>query len=120
MPERILRLVPANLVSPLVITLVCLAALTFASGAQAQTNSQKLYSAKCAACHAPDGSGNTGMGKTLKVRDLRSPEVQNQSDDQLYEIIAKGKGKMPSYEKTLKSDEIKGLVRYIRSLPAKN
>ena len=34
-------------------------------------------------------------------------------------IVAKGKNKMPAYEKTLKADEIKGLVAYVRGLAAK-
>ena len=38
------------------------------------------------------------------------------SDAELSDIIAKGKNKMPSYEKTLKADDIKGLVAYIRTL----
>jgi len=40
-------------------------------------------------------------------------------DAELTEIIAKGKNKMPGYEKRLKPDEIKGQVAYIRSLALK-
>ena len=78
-----------------------------------------LYAAKCASCHAKDGSGNTAPGKSLKVRDLRSAEVQKQSDDQLFNIIAKGKGKMPKYETSLGADKCKQLVTYIRHLGGK-
>ena len=75
-----------------------------------------VYKGKCAMCHAPDGGGDTTVGKSLKVRDLRSAEVQGQTDDQLLETIAKGKGKMPAYEKTLGADKCKDLVAYIRTL----
>jgi mono/diheme cytochrome c family protein len=81
-------------------------------------DSASLYKTKCVACHAADGSGNTPAGKKLAAHDLRSAEVQKMSDADLTEIIAKGKNKMPGYEKTLKPDDIKGLVAYIRSLAA--
>lgn len=77
------------------------------------------YKAKCASCHAADGSGSTAAGKSLKVRDLRSADVQKQSDDQLYSIIANGKGKMPGYEKTLGAATCKELVAQIRHLAGK-
>ena len=74
------------------------------------------FKAKCAVCHAADGSGNTPTGKTMKVRDLRSAEVQKNTGDQLSDIISKGKGKMPAYGKSLSSDLIKQLVTHIRTL----
>jgi len=76
----------------------------------------ETYKAKCVACHGADGTGNTAAGKAMKVRDLASAEVQGQTDAQLYELIAKGKGKMPGYEKTLGADKCKELVAYIRTL----
>ena len=78
-----------------------------------------LYAAKCASCHAKDGSGNTAPGKSLKVRDLRSAEVQKEPDDELLKIITKGKGKMPGYEKSLGADKCKQLLAYIRHLGGK-
>ena len=75
-----------------------------------------LYKTKCASCHALDGSGNTAIGKSMKLRDLRSAEVQALSDAQLTEIIGKGKGKMPGYEKSVGADGVKLLVAYIRSI----
>lgn len=74
------------------------------------------YKAKCAACHGADGSGSTATGKALKCRDLRSAEVQGQSDAQLLAIITKGKGKMPGFEKTLGADSCKALLAYVRTL----
>jgi len=74
------------------------------------------YKTKCSACHGADGKGETAMGKKFGLKDLASPEVQKMSDDELTTIIADGKDKMPSYKKSLKPDEIKGLVAYIRSL----
>jgi mono/diheme cytochrome c family protein len=80
---------------------------------------KKTFDSTCAMCHGPDGAGTSAMGKTLKVRDLRSAEVQGQSDEQLFEIISKGKGKMQSYDKTLGAAKIHDVVAYIRELGKK-
>ena len=74
-----------------------------------------LYKAKCAMCHAADGSASTTVGKSLKIRDLRSAEVQSQTDDQLFGIVASGKGKMPGFEKSLGADGCKALIAHIRT-----
>ena len=74
------------------------------------------YKAKCATCHGPDGKGDTAMGKSMKVKDLGSDEVQKQSDAELTTIIEKGKKPMPAYEGKLTKEQIDGLVKYIRSL----
>ena len=52
----------------------------------------------------------------MKLKDLRSAEVQGLSDEQLLTIIAKGKGKMPGYEKSLGAETCKALVAHIRTL----
>jgi cytochrome c6 len=78
-----------------------------------------LFKAKCAACHGADGKGNTSMGKTLKVRDLTSEDVQKQTDAQLTDVTANGKGKMPAYKGKLTDDQIKQLVAFIRTLKKK-
>ncbi len=86
------------------------------SGSPAPSTAEQIYNQKCAACHATDGSGKTAIGKNLKLRDLRSKEVQAQSDKQLYDIIAKGKGSMPGYSTELSKADIQHLVAYIREL----
>jgi mono/diheme cytochrome c family protein len=87
--------------------------------AQAQTapnDGAALYKTKCAMCHGPDGAGKTPVGQKMNVRDLRSPEVQKQSDSDLSQVIGQGKGKMPAFGKTLTDDKIKLLVAHIREL----
>jgi cytochrome c6 len=83
--------------------------------ASAQTDAAKLYQGKCIACHGADGSGSA-IGKNLGAHDFHSPEVQKQSDTQLAEAIAKGRGKMPAYEKSLNPADIKALVALLRTL----
>ena len=85
----------------------------------AQDAGAALYKTKCAVCHGPDGKGETAIGKANKLRDLGSADVQKQSDDELGAIITNGKGKMPAYGKSLKPEQVKELVAYIRSLAKK-
>ena len=83
---------------------------------EAQEGGAALYKTKCAACHGADGKGETSIGKANKLRDFGSADVQQQSDADLTGIITNGKGKMPAYGKSLKPEQVKDLVSYIRSL----
>jgi mono/diheme cytochrome c family protein len=75
-----------------------------------------LYKSKCAACHGAGGKGDTPAGKKLGAMDLHSPEVAKMSDTELFDITKKGKEKMPAYDKKLTDDQIKELIKYVRSL----
>jgi mono/diheme cytochrome c family protein len=101
-------------------SLVMLAAGIFSMTAFCASSGEETFHAKCAMCHGPDGSGKTSMGRRLKMRDLRSPEVQKLTDDQLTTIITDGKSPMPAYGKSLTSADIQQLVAYIRSIAAKS
>jgi cytochrome c6 len=104
-------------VSRTVLGIAFVGALALALPAISRANSAATtYKAKCSVCHGADGKGETMMGKKFGMRSFASPEDQKMTDAQLEEIIAKGKGKMPAYEKQLKPAEIKGLVSYIREL----
>jgi cytochrome c6 len=96
--------------------LLCVAFGLLALPAHGQSGAETLYKSKCAGCHGADGKGQTAMGKANNIRDLGSADVQAQSDDAIAGIIGDGKGKMPAYGKSLKSDQIKDLVAYIRTL----
>lgn len=96
--------------------LAFVALATLSPGAAAAApDSTAAYKEKCNSCHGPDGSGATPIGKSLKAGDLRAPAIQDKTDAQLSESIAKGKGKMPAF-KALSAEEIAGLVAYVRSL----
>ena len=86
------------------------------SRAEADDKSAALYKQKCAACHGADGRGDTPAGKSTKVRSFNDPEVAKLGDEELAGVIEKGKSKMPAYGKSMKPDEIKAMVAYIRSL----
>jgi cytochrome c6 len=95
------------------ISVVC---LLVSRAVSAPASGADTYKAKCAMCHGSDGAGNTPAGQKFKVRDLRSPDVQKQSDADLTAVITNGKPPMPAYGKTLSAADIHELVAYIRSL----
>lgn len=92
------------------------AALVLPAGVRPDDKSAATYKQKCVACHGADGKGETPTGKALKVRSFASPETAKMSDEQLATVIANGKEKMPNYGASLKPDEVKALVAYIRTL----
>jgi mono/diheme cytochrome c family protein len=78
-------------------------------------DAEALYKSKCQPCHGADGKGSPA-GQKIGVKDFHSPEVAKQTDEELFTTTKQGKGKMPAYDKKLTDDQIKQLVKYIRSL----
>ncbi len=76
-----------------------------------------LYKAKCAGCHAADGTGSP-MGKKLGAKPLGGADTQKLSDADLQKAITDGKGKMPAF-KTLTAEQVKSLVAEIRAFAKK-
>lgn len=74
-----------------------------------------LYKSKCQVCHGADGKG-TAAGQKMGAKDFHSPEVAKQSDADLAKVTKEGKGKMPKYEGKLTDEQIKDLVKFIRSM----
>jgi len=99
---------------PLIFCLV-----NFSGPLWAQGDGANQFKAKCVVCHGADGSGNTAVGKSMKLRDLGSSDVQKETDQELTTIITSGKGAMPSYKDKLTADQIKQLVAFIRQLAKK-
>ena len=94
-----------------VLTIAAVLAIVFtlSLSANAQNAGETLYKSKCAMCHGPDGKKAAG-------HDLSSADVQKGSDADLAGVITNGKPpKMPAY-KSLKPEEVTGLVAYIRTL----
>ena len=96
-----------------------LCGLAVPSTMQAQSDADKIYKTNCVLCHSADGSGSSPTGKAMHAKDLRSDEVQKQSDAALSEVITKGRGKMPAFGAKIKPDDVTKLVAYIRALPNK-
>jgi mono/diheme cytochrome c family protein len=82
---------------------------------KAQSAPETLYKGKCAACHGADGAGSA-MGTKMGTHDFTTAAAQGMSDAELTDTITNGKNKMPKYGTSLKPEDIKGLVAYIRTL----
>src|SRR3954462_5305662 len=82
----------------------------------AQSGSEALFNARCVNCHGVDGKGS----KTTKMHaaDLQSKAVQQLTDDQMYDTIAKGTNHKEYPHAFLyqgmSREQIQGLVKYIR------
>jgi mono/diheme cytochrome c family protein len=78
----------------------------------------------CATCHANDGSGETGMGRSLypPAPDMRAARTQSLSDGELFSIIENGirLTGMPAWGTGTPEGERAswGLVHFIRRLPS--
>jgi mono/diheme cytochrome c family protein len=103
---------PTSTIAILVVALVVLASPLVAFG----DDGAALFKTKCAACHGADGGGQTTMGKANKLRDLGSADVQKLADDELATIVSSGRNKMPPYGKSLKPEQVKDLVAFVRTL----
>ena len=95
-------------------TIVVALLLALALPVAAFADGAATFKAKCAMCHGPDGSGQTTIGKNLKLKDLRSAEVQKLSDAELTKLLTDGKGKMPASK--LSADDIKAVIAFVRTL----
>jgi|SRR5580658_68268 cytochrome c6 len=83
--------------------------LSLPLSAHAQNASEALYKSKCAMCHGADGKKAAG-------HDFTGADFKKLSDADIAATITSGKPpKMPAY-KSLKPEEVSGLVAYIRSL----
>jgi cytochrome c6 len=90
--------------------IVLLAALLAASTASA-ADGKAIFGSKCAACHGPDGKGQTSMGKKLLVKDLT---VSKLSAAEMEAMVTSGKGKMTPFAGKLAPDEIKAVVGFVK------
>ena len=84
-------------------------------------DAKETWTKSCAKCHGATGDGQTMMGKKLKLKDYTDAKVQASFTDEaatkaIKEGVKKdGKDVMKAAE-GLSDDDIKGLVKYVRSL----
>ena len=92
----------------LVILLACGMIAICSSSAVAQ-DAAATYKAKCAMCHGADGTGNTPIGKNLKLRSFKSPEDLKATDAELAKQTKDGVGKMQGYAGKLTDAQLAAL-----------
>jgi len=80
---------------------------------------KEIYGFDCAICHGANGNGKTDLAKdmNLTLSDFTDPKTfEGKTDEQLFDLIRKGKDKMPAEDPgRAKNEELKALVQYIRT-----
>lgn len=95
--------------------LLALASVLLVAASLSAADGADIYKSKCSMCHGADGKGFAA----IHTPDFTDPKVQASiSDKQMEEIINNGKKgtAMPAFKGKLKEDEIKDVIKYIRSL----
>jgi len=101
-----------------ILSCLALAALTSMASLAADAKAGKdVYDKSCKSCHGVDGTANPAVAKMMKVemKDLKSPEIQAMSDDDMKKIISAGKGKMKPVA-SVTGASADNVVAYVHSL----
>jgi len=88
--------------------------MALAAPAAVADDGAKVFAAKCAMCHGPDGAG-----KMKGTPDFRTAEFQKKTDAELTSSITNGPSGKESHafsKKGVDDATIKSLVAYIRTL----
>ena len=79
-----------------------------------------LYAKNCMICHKENGTGGkvTIEGKSIDPNDLTTDKMKNRSDEKLFSGISEGATDdgMPAFKGKLTEDQIKAVVKHLRSL----
>lgn len=88
-------------------------------GTQEARHAAELFQRQCVACHGKRGKGDgpAAAAMTPRPANLTDPERMGElSDEELIEVLTKGKGAMPSFGALLGPEEIRAMARYVREL----
>jgi mono/diheme cytochrome c family protein len=79
---------------------------------------QARFNIYCAPCHARTGLGNGMVVQRgfLPPPSLNDPRIVSLGDGQIFQVISKGKGNMPSYAKQVPETDRWAIVAYVRAL----
>jgi mono/diheme cytochrome c family protein len=95
------------------IVLVALMGAATMTTAFAQGTGADNYKAKCAMCHAADGTASGPAGKSMNVPSFKTSK---QSAAEMIAETKAGKGKMPAFAGKLTDAQIADVVTYIKTL----
>lgn len=105
-----------NVIRKFRVAMLTLTTVSLALPVLGQQAGEATYKAKCAMCHGADGAGNTPVGKSMKVRSLKSAEDVKATDADLFKDTKSGVGKMQGYAGKLTDAQIQEVVSFIRTL----
>jgi mono/diheme cytochrome c family protein len=104
-------------------------ALAFALPAKsAELPGKAIFEQTCKKCHGPEGKGDRIADKFFKVTipRLNSAYVQNKSDEEIKEVVTKGRRKMdpvkpgtPIATHSVKAEWVDDVIAYVRTLKKK-
>lgn len=86
---------------------------------------ERLWKAKCSACHGADGRGQTPTGKKLKLPDFTRPAWQAKTTDELIRnrvmngVLETRDGvekEMPAFKDELQPEHLDAIIALIRKL----
>jgi mono/diheme cytochrome c family protein len=86
---------------------------------ESQAKAKKVYGYECEMCHGATGDGKTDLAKDMKMTltDLSDPKtLTGKTDAELFDLIKNGKGQMAAEGNRMKTDDIWGVILYIRGL----
>jgi len=81
-------------------------------------NGKEVYAVRCLKCHGEDGRGTPRVAQMLQteIPDLTSRGVQTKKDQELLQIVNKGKRKMPAFEWSMEQKDREDVLAYVRAL----
>jgi len=85
-------------------------------------NAKDLFSKHCKSCHGSTGLGDGTKAASLDATcgDFSTAKFQAQTDGEVFFKISEGRGKMPSFKKTITDDNDRWMIiHYLRNLKAK-
>ena len=83
---------------------------------------KKIFGYDCAMCHGDSGDGKGDLVDSMKLTMKSWPETsaaEQLGDQAIYDLIVKGKDKMPGEGDRLAPAKVWGLVHYVRTLNKK-
>jgi mono/diheme cytochrome c family protein len=79
---------------------------------------KELWNTHCKSCHGAKGLGDGSKSSQLKTQagNFSKPEVQSETDGELYYKISEGRGDMPAFKKKIPDEEERwSIVDYMRT-----